>query len=133
MKWNLCLHLSELLNWSGRQKRGQHCFPIQTRLEHSLKNDRKYLQKIFDRLDESGTGELTQLGQVLLVCKCKWCEVFIVRQFVSTHFDAHPRLQNLMDGASFSAQLLVSPCSTVVHDGPGVRAGKTAVQMGTLQ
>ncbi|OLP91436.1 hypothetical protein AK812_SmicGene26873 [Symbiodinium microadriaticum] len=29
------------------------------RLEHSLKNDRKYLQKIFDRLDESGTGELT--------------------------------------------------------------------------
>lgn len=28
-------------------------------LEHSLKNDRKYLQKIFDRLDESGTGELT--------------------------------------------------------------------------
>jgi len=28
-------------------------------LEHSLKADRKYLQKIFNRLDESGSGELT--------------------------------------------------------------------------
>ncbi|CAJ1421957.1 unnamed protein product [Effrenium voratum] len=28
-------------------------------LDHNLKKDRKYLQKIFDRLDESGSGELT--------------------------------------------------------------------------